>query len=92
MSKIKPHFIILIILFAVLGMFYVWTSMESMKLGYEINKLNVVKEKLIHVNKRLIIKKTALKSPSRIYKIAKKMGFIYPKEGEIVMVHGDFKK
>lgn len=86
MSKIKPHFIVLIVLFAALGMFYVWTSMESMKLGYEISNLNAAKEKLIHTNKKLIIKKTALKSPSRIYKIAKKMGFKYPKEGEIVMV------
>ena len=87
MSKIKPYLIVLIIMFTILGMFYVWTTMESIKLGYDINKLNTIKSGLEHKHKELLIKKTALSSPSRIYKIAKKMGFIYPKEGKIIMVH-----
>ncbi len=87
MSKIKPYFIVSIIIFTILGMFYVWTTMESIKLGYDINKLNVVKSRLEHKHKELVIKKTALSSPSRIYRIAKKMGFVYPKEGEIIMVN-----
>ncbi|MCL4542418.1 MAG: cell division protein FtsL [Deltaproteobacteria bacterium] len=88
MSKIKPYFIVLTIIFTISGMFYVWTTMESIKLGYDINKLNIIKSRLEHAHKELLIKKTALSSPSRIYKIAKKMGFIYPKEGEIIMIHG----
>ncbi len=87
MSKIKPYFIVLIIILTVLGIFYVWTTMESIKLGYDITKLNDVKSKLEHKRKELLIKKTALSSPSRIYGIAGKMGFIYPEEGEIIMVH-----
>ena len=87
MSKIKPYFIVLIIMFTILGMFYVWTTMESIKLGYDINKLNTIKSGLEHKHKELLIKKTALSSPSRIYKITKKMGFIYPKEGKIIMFH-----
>lgn len=87
MSKIKPYFIVAIIIFTILCMFYVWTTVESIKLGYDINRLNVVKSKLEHKHKELLIKKTALSSPSRIYKIAKKMGFVYPKEGEIIMVN-----
>ncbi|MDA8298764.1 MAG: cell division protein FtsL [Deltaproteobacteria bacterium] len=87
MTKIKPYFIILVIILTILGIFYVWTAMESIKLGYDITKLNDIKSKLEHKNKKLLIKKTALSSPSRIYGIAKKMGFIYPKEGEIIMVH-----
>ncbi len=87
MSKIKPYFIVAIITFTILGMFYVWTTMESIKLGYDINKLNIIKSKIERKHKELLIKKAALSSPSRIYKIAKKMGFIYPKEGEIIMVH-----
>lgn len=87
MYKIKPYFIVFIIILTILGIFYVWTTMESMKLGYDINKLNYIKTKLEHKHKELLIKKTALSSPSRIYGISKKMGFIYPKEGEIIMVH-----
>ncbi len=87
MSKIKMHFIALIVILAILGMFYVWTSMETMKFGYDIGKLTAIKAKLIHKNKKLVIQKASLESPSRIYKIAKKMGFIYPKEGEIIIVH-----
>ncbi len=87
MSKIRPYFIVIVIVLTVLGIFYVWTSMESIKLGYDISKLNAVKAKLEHKHKELLIKKTALDSPSRIYAVAKKMGFIYPKEGEIIMVH-----
>lgn len=87
MSRIKPYFIVLIAIFAIMGMFYVWIAMESIKLGYDINRLNAVKAELEHKHKKLLIKKTALSSPSRIYKLAKEMGFIYPKEGEIIMVH-----
>lgn len=87
MSKIRPYFIILAVIITVLGLFYVWTTMESLKLGYEIEKLSAVKTKIEHENKELLIKKTALDSPSRIYVIAKKMGFFYPKEGEIIMVN-----
>ena len=87
MSKIKPYFIVLVIILTVLGMFYVWTTMESIKLGYEINRLNIAKSKLEHKQKKLLIKKTALSSPARIYGIAVKMGFVYPKEGKIIMVH-----
>ncbi len=87
MSKIKPYFIVSVIMLTILGMFYVWTKMESVKLGYDINKLNVVKLKLEYSHKELLIKETALSSPLRIYNIAEKMNFIYPKEGEIIMVH-----
>jgi cell division protein FtsL len=87
MSKIKPYFIVFIIILTILGIFYVWTTMESIKLGYNITKLNGIKTKLEHKRKELLIKKTALASPSRIYGIAVKIGFIYPKEGEIIMVH-----
>ncbi len=87
MTKIKPYFIVLVIILTMLGIFYVWTAMESVKLGYNITRLNDIKLKLEHKNKKLLIKKTALSSPSRIYGIAKKMGFIYPEEGEIIMVH-----
>ncbi|MHB1680180.1 MAG: cell division protein FtsL [bacterium] len=87
MSKIKPYLIIMIFIISLTGIFYVWTNMESMKLGYEINKLETIKAKLVHKNKKLLIVKASLTSPSRIYKIAKKLGFVYPKEGEVVMIH-----
>lgn len=87
MSKIKPYFIVLVIILTILGIFYVWTTMESIRLGYDINRLNHIKSNLVHKNKELLIKKTALSSPSRIYSIAVKLGFIYPKEGEIIIVH-----
>lgn len=87
MSRIKPYFIVIAVILTILGLFYVWTTMETIKLGYDINRLTNKKLKLEHKQKTLLIKKTALESPSRIYAIAKKMGFIYPKEGEIIMIH-----
>ena len=81
MTKIKPYFIILVIILTILGIFYVWTAMESIKLGYDITKLNDIKSKLEHKNKKLLIKKTALSSPSRIYGIAKKNGFYLSERG-----------
>jgi cell division protein FtsL len=87
MSKIKPYLIIMIFIISLTGIFYVWTNMESMKLGYEINKLETIKAGLIHKNKKLLIVKASLASPARIYKIAKKLGFVYPKEGEVIMIH-----
>ncbi len=68
-------------------MFYVWIINENYKLGMEISRLSVVKTKLEHENKKLLIQKTSLESPSRICKYAKKMGFVYPEEGEVIMVH-----
>jgi cell division protein FtsL len=87
MSKIKPYLIIMIFIISLTGIFYVWTNMESMKLGYEINKLETIKAGLVHKNKRLLIVKASLASPARIYRIAKKIGFVYPKEGQVIMIH-----
>jgi cell division protein FtsL len=65
--------------------FYIWHQMESIRIGYEIGKLE---EKVIALEeevKRLQTKKSTLLTLDRVEKIAKReLKLVYPKKDQLV--------
>ena len=77
--------VIIVILFFTL--FYLWSRLLVVSLGYEIAKANKERVEFMAENKRLKFESLSLKSPRRIEAIAsEKFGLVYAKEEQIVTV------
>jgi len=84
-SLISAVKVIVIILFAAL--FYLWSRLEVVSVGYEIAEANKARAELMSDNKRLKLALLSLKSPERIENIAaNKFGLVYPKGEQVVIV------
>ncbi|MBI3755802.1 MAG: cell division protein FtsL, partial [Deltaproteobacteria bacterium] len=67
--------IIVVLLFTV---FYLWSRLEVVSLGYEIAKANKERGGLMDDNRRLKLETLSLKSPQRIEAIAiDRLGLVY---------------
>lgn len=76
--------IIVILLFTV---FYLWSRLEVVRLGYEIAKANKERESLMDDNRRFKLEILSLKSPQRIEAIAlDRLGLVYPKGEQVIIV------
>ena len=58
-------------LVAILSLFYIWSRVQIVHYGYEINSLKSHQEALLEQNKKLSVEWATLKSPERIEKIAR---------------------
>jgi cell division protein FtsL len=68
-------------------LFFLWSRLETVKLGYDISKENKKTIELINENKNLRLQVVNLKSPERIERLARKrLGLVYPGEGQIVVI------
>ena len=68
-------------------LFYLWSRLIVVSLGYEIAKANKEMAELMADNKRFKLEALSLKSPQRIEAIAlDRLGLVYPKEEQIIMV------
>jgi len=90
-TKIKrSHFLLftLLILFLIGGsLFYVWSRIQVIQLGYEIS--NALKEErtLAEVNKKLRLEVATLKSYTRIEKIAvEELRMTKPKADQVIVI------
>lgn len=61
----------LIILAFFCSLFYIWSRIQVVNIGYEINRGFAFKEKLIEENKKLTLEAAILKSPVRLESMAK---------------------
>lgn len=76
--------IIIVLLFTV---FYLWSKLEVISLGYEIAKADKERNALMDGNKRLKLEILSLKSPQRIEAIATgRLGLVYPKGEQVIIV------
>jgi len=65
--------------------FYIWHQMESIRIGYEIGKLEERVTDLKEEVKRLQVRKSSLLSLERVEKIAKKeLKLVTPKKEQLV--------
>jgi cell division protein FtsL len=73
--------------FVACSLFYVWWHHQIISLGYEISR-NSQEERVLHKeNKKLRLTLAALKSPSRIERMAlKEMGFVNPQKDHLIIV------
>ena len=90
-KAIKLHFVILfaaLILFFIGGcLFYVWSRIQVLQLGYEIS--NALKEErtLTETNKKLRLEIATLKSYGRIEKLAvEELKMVKPKPEQVMVI------
>lgn len=67
--------------------FYTWSRIEAVKIGYEIFNANNEMRMLDQENKELILEIATLKSPRRIEKIAREeLKLLPPKDEQIIIL------
>lgn len=77
-------FTIIILISAVL--FYTWSRVQFVKIGYEIFNANSEMRRLDQENKELILEIATLKSPKRIERIAREELKLLPPKGEQIII------
>lgn len=69
---------------AILSLVYIWTRVQIVEFGYQINDLNRHSQQLTEENKRLKVEVATLSSPKRLQKLAtEKIGMKLPDESQI---------
>ena len=69
------------------SLFYVWSQVQIVNLGYEISKSNMEKNELLQLNKKLKLEIASLTSPYHVEDIAKKeLRLASPKINQLVVL------
>lgn len=69
----------------VAGLFYVWTRVVTVRLGYQISEASEVHHRLLEENRGLRIESAALKAPARLEKLAReRYGLAAPRPEQII--------
>ncbi|MGB9628196.1 MAG: cell division protein FtsL [Thermodesulfobacteriota bacterium] len=88
---VKFHLLILFILFLLMfiggSLFYVWSRIQVIQMGYAISDALKEERNLIRVNKKLRLEIATLKSYARIEKIAsEELGMVKPKPDQVIVI------
>ncbi len=94
MSKTIPKsanrifLLVLFLLFLIGGsLFYVWSRIQVIQLGYEISNALKVERTLVEANKRLRVEIATLKSYTRIEKLAgEELRMAKPKPDQVIVI------
>ncbi|MBU0506777.1 MAG: FtsL-like putative cell division protein [bacterium] len=70
-TRIVMKLLTLGVFIVILALFYIWSRIQIVQVGYEINALSGEQQSLKNDNKNLHMELLLLKSPQRIEKIAK---------------------
>jgi cell division protein FtsL len=77
----------LVALLLFMGLFYVWTRMKLVQIGYEIASLEKKNNALKNRKRELLLEIASLQSPGRLERQArKKLGLVFPTIGKVVHV------
>lgn len=69
------------------ALFYVWTHITTVSMGYALSEAGATHKKLLERNRALRIEAAALRSPDRLERIAKEQfGFTAPNSEQVVKV------
>lgn len=68
------------------GLFYVWTSMGQVQIGYQISTLEAKNRDLKNRKRELLLEIASLQSPGELEKKARKQGLVFPAMGKVVHV------
>ena len=69
------------------SLFYVWSHHQIISLGYETSQATREEGELLQENKKLRLELAALKSPSRIERMAsQELGLVSPQKGQLIIV------
>jgi cell division protein FtsL len=70
-TRIVMKLLVLGVFIVILALFYIWSRIQIVQVGYEINALSGEQQTLKNENRNLHLELMLLKSPQRIEKIAK---------------------
>jgi cell division protein FtsL len=70
----------------IVGLYYVWTRMQMVQVGYEISELERKNRDLQKRARELMLEIASLESPSELEKKASKIGLSFPEMGKVVHV------
>ena len=68
------------------GLYYVWTRMQMVQIGYEISSLEQKNRQLKKRARELMLEIASLQSPAELEKKASKIGLTLPAMGNVVHV------
>jgi cell division protein FtsL len=68
------------------GLFFVWTRMQIVQVGYDISTLEVANKELKERKRELMVEIAAMQSPKELEKKARKHGLIIPDMTKVVHV------
>lgn len=86
-TKLVFRILFLIAFMAILSLFYIWSRVQIVQNGYDINALKNRQYHLLEANKKLQVELSTLKSPQRIEQIAReKLGMQSPQSSQIKMI------
>ncbi len=69
-TRLLFRLLFLLAFMAILSLFYIWSRVQVLQYGYEINELRSKQQQMIELNKKLKLEVATLKSPQRIEQIA----------------------
>lgn len=80
-------FSLVLLLFIASSLFYVWSRIQVIHLGYEISRTLKEGKALMEANKRLRLEVATLKSYARIEKIAvEELKMVKPKPDQVIVI------
>ena len=71
------------------ALFFVWTRVTTIRLGYELAQVSAVQDRLLAENNSLRVDVAALKTPKRLAKLAEERGLHAPTSERIVAAGRD---
>ncbi len=87
MYKSVSFYLQIFLVSLVILLFYVWQSVQSVKMNYQISRLEKKIQFFKNNNKYLNVRLDELTALSRVEKIARKeLGLISPKENDIIVI------
>lgn len=79
--------IIVITIIVMVVLFYLWSRLLTVNIGYEISRAEKEGKELIRENEMLKLDIATLKAPARIEGIAKnELGLIYPSQRQVIRI------
>ena len=78
--------LVLLTTVVVCSLFFVWSRVEVVQLGFRISEANKIYQERVKENQRLLVEVTSLQSPSRIEGMAGKLGFVHPRQDQVVVI------
>lgn len=71
------------------SLFYVWTQVTTVQLGYALSKASEVHEALLEENRSLRIETATLRAPDRLKKLARtRFGHKNPRSSHVIRLKG----
>lgn len=71
-----------------LSLFYIWSRVQIVQTGYEINEIKKQQRILLEEGKKFQMELSLLKSPERVKKVAENThGMIMPSQNDIIEIH-----